>query len=54
MYCTNKEYIYAKRIKVRFLQQKGNFYVFKSTNQEFLISVFNTQNIKEPFKYIKV
>lgn len=54
MYSANKEYIYAKRIKVRFLQQRGNFYVFKSMNQEILISVFNTQNIKEPFKYIKV
>lgn len=54
MYTLNKEYIYAKRIMVWFIEQKGNFYVFKGVHQEFMISKFNTQNIREPFKYIRI
>jgi hypothetical protein len=54
MYTLNKEYIYAKRITMQFIEQRGNFYVFKGANQEFMISIFNTQNIREPFKYIRL
>ena len=53
MYVAGKEYLYARRLLVRYISSTETHHLFKGQHQMILISLGNTKNIREPFKYIK-
>lgn len=54
MYKIGNQYLYNLRTLATYIGENGNYYTFKSSTTIFKISKYNTQAIREPFKFISL